>query len=166
MVSAKPSFCRPSLTGMRLVGLLGELAVSLKVLNMWSANAADNGDPGALGYCPEQVRALCSILERGRHSIVRRAAELGGRIRREEPDRASRPPVLVTDPVAFMTAYRECCRKLCKALDESKRIPDATTGALLSDLALRLEKQLWLMDGSPHDRDAESCRSVSLFLAC
>jgi DNA-binding ferritin-like protein len=65
-----------------------------------------------------------------------------------------------------MGGYRDCCRSLCKALNESLRASDWATGALLSDLVLRLEKQLWLMDTSPHNRGVGSCRSVSLFLTC
>jgi hypothetical protein len=163
MVSVKPLPSRASVTEVSLIGLLRQVGASLGNLRLRTEAATARKEPEALGFCPRQMEALGEILESGRHRIARRIAELGGAA---QSLGAPSLPERTADPVAFMIEYRDCCRRLCAALNESLRSSDAATGALLSDLALRLEKQLWLMDTSPHDRGAESCRSVSLFLTC
>jgi hypothetical protein len=144
-----------------MIGLLRQVDASLGNLKL---RAASLGDAGPIGLCPRQMLVLGEILERGQQRIARRIAELGG-LGREILGETPRPQDL-PDPVAFMIEYRACCRSLCRALSESQRAVDTASGAMLSELALRLEKQLWLMDTSQHDRGAESCRSVSLFLTC
>jgi hypothetical protein len=119
------------------------------------------------GFNGHQMRVLGSILERGRDSIVRRLESMGdpnpgGDPRGTDPSPMGRQ----FDPAEFMAEYRGCCRRLCAALREARRVSDAATGAFLSDLALRLEKQLWLMDPRPGDSEVNCCRSVLLFLAC
>jgi hypothetical protein len=168
MVSVKQLSSRTSGTDDALTGLLGLVVESLENLRLRASHAATLEAPEALGLCPRQLLLLCEILDKGRHRIARRLDERGG-FSRQDADGAHdglRLPDNVADPVAFMIAYRACCRKLCKALNESQRISDGPTGALLSELGLSLEKQLWLMDASPHSRSADSCRSVWLFLTC
>jgi hypothetical protein len=70
------------------------------------------------------------------------------------------------DPANFLPGNRACCRRLCRALRDALRVSDGSTGATLSELVLRLEKQLWLIDTPSHPRGIDACRSVSLFLAC
>jgi hypothetical protein len=168
MVSVKQPSSRTSGTDEALTGLLGLVEESLENLRLRASNAATQEAPESMGLCPRQLLVLCEILDRGHERIARRMDELNG-FSRPHVNGVSdgfRLPDNVADPVAFMIAYRTCCRRLCKALNESQRISDGPTAALLSELGLRLEKQLWLMDASPQSRSADSCRSVWLFLTC
>ena len=168
MVSVKPLSSRTSGNDEALSGLLGLVTESLENLRLRASHVASLEAPEALGLCPRQLLILCEILDKGRHRIARRIGELGG-FSRQDVDGARdglRLPDNAADPVAFMIAYRACCRRLCRALSESQRTSDGPTGALLGELGLSLEKQLWLMDASPHSRSADSCRSVWLFLTC
>jgi DNA-binding ferritin-like protein len=65
-----------------------------------------------------------------------------------------------------MVEYRRCCRRLCRALGEARKVSDASTVAVLGEIILKLEKQLWLIDKPRHDPGTERYRSVSLFLTC
>jgi hypothetical protein len=124
------------------------------------------GNPAELGYHPRQMRALGDILGRGEAAIVRRIAELGGATPGDESSPGPVEPREGFDLAGVMIEYRGCCRRLCAALNEARRVSDEATSALLSDLALRLERQLWLMDKRPKNDEIEYGRVVSLFLAC
>jgi hypothetical protein len=165
MASSNPLTGRSPAAEDNRIGLLRQVAASLWNLNLRASSSSLSSETGALGFCPREMRALGEILDRGRRRIAARIAELGGAGSGEPLGEPARPRD-IEDPVAFMIEYRDCCRHLCRALNESIRSADPATGAMLSELAMRLEKQLWLMDVSTHDRGAESCRSVSLFLTC
>jgi hypothetical protein len=125
------------------------------------------GKPEDLGYHPRQMRVLGEILARGQSAILRRIETLGGAgDLGDEPASNAGEPSEHFDLVGVMIEYRGCCRRLCAALNESRRVSDEGTSVLLRDLALRLERQLWLMDRRPKDDEIEYGRVVSLFLAC
>jgi hypothetical protein len=168
MVSVKQPASRATDAGDVLIELLIGVGDSLANLRLRASRALVLEEPEALGLCPRQLKVLCQLLDRGRQKIGRRIADLGALPNRERDEFRDglRLPGNVEDPVAFMAEYRACCRTLCAALNESQRTSDGVTGALLSDLGRQLEKQLWLMDASPHNRSEDSCRSVSLFLTC
>jgi hypothetical protein len=165
MVSAPPPSRRAQATEDNRVALLRQVAASLGNLELRASGASLATETGALGFCPRQMRALGEILGRARQRIAARIAQLGGAGSRDPLGAPARPGD-VADPVAFMIEYRDCCRRLCRALNEALRAEDPATGAMLSELVMRLEKHLWLMDTSTHDRGAASCRSVSLLLTC
>ena len=151
-----------------MLDLLCEVGDALQGLRIRALRAGDCDELSVLGFCPLQMRALCEILDRGREKILTRIAKLG-----EFPDPSgdtSGVEILLpgdpADPVAFLGAYRACCRRLCGALRESLRVSDAATSAALIELTMRLEKQLWLIDAQRNSRGVDDCRSVSLFLAC
>jgi hypothetical protein len=168
MVLSKQLADRAASTREVLIELLGSVGDSLATLRLRASRALVLEEPQTLGLCPRQLKVLCQILDRGRQKIGRRISDLGGLAsrHRDKFHDELRLPINVEDPVAFMAEYRTCCRRLCTALNESKRVSDDVSRALLSDLGLQLEKQLWLMDASPHSRGDETCRSVSLFLTC
>jgi hypothetical protein len=120
-----------------------------------------------VGYCPRQMRTLGVILDRGYSEIQRKISN----VRDVSPGCAESGPILDEparefDLVEFMTEFRGCCRRLCTALHAALRVSDEATGAYLCNLALSLERQLWLMDTRPNNHDLEYSRVVSLFLAC
>jgi len=84
--------------------------------------------------------------------------DTSGRVDLKESALAPRTPGRFPGLRSMIGAYRNCCRRLCHALQEARRLGDATTAWLLTDLVQRLEKQLWLLD--PESR---SCRAASLF---
>jgi hypothetical protein len=151
----------------RLGPLLSQLSADFQNLKLRVDRAAGmRGLPGA-GFNGHQMRVLGSILDRGCDAIVRRLESMGVPIRGGDQRGMDPSPIgRQFDPFEFMAEYRGCCRGLCAALREALRVSDAATGAFLRDLALRLEKQLWLMDPRPRDTEPEHCRNVLLFLAC
>jgi hypothetical protein len=169
MASVKPYTSRQSVMDGGMIGLLGQVDASLGELKLRASEVMALQEPADPDFCPLEMQALCRILDMGRHRIARRISELGGPADPGADEAYGEPrlPENVADPMAFMGGYRDCCRKLCKALDKSLQVSDGATGALLSDLGLRMEKQLWLLDTPPNSRGADySSRSVSLFLAC
>jgi hypothetical protein len=150
-----------------LCALLGSLRADLQKLKRRVDTSRMDGSPADLGYRPRQMRALGEILGRGRSEIARKIAGLGGA--GNPGDESTANPGRAReefDLAGFMVEYRGCCRRLCAALNEARRVSDDATSALLSDLALRLERQLWLMDRRPKNDEIEYGRVVSLFLAC
>jgi hypothetical protein len=150
-----------------LCALLGSLCADIRSLKLRIDRSRMEGKPADLGYHPRQMRVLGEILGRGRSKILRRIAELGGEIPLgDESNAGPGGPRGDFDLAGFMTEYRGCCRKLCAALNEARRVSDDAMGALLGELALRLERQLWLIDRRPKNDEIEYGRVVSLFLAC
>jgi hypothetical protein len=150
-----------------LCALLGNLCVEMQNLKLRVDRSRMEGKPADLGYHPRQMRLVGEILGRGRSAILSRIGELGGeRTLGGESNLNPVGPREDFDLRRFMTEYRGCCRRLCAALNEARRVSDDATGSLLRDLALRLERQLWLMDRRPKNDEIEYGRVVSLFLAC
>lgn len=150
-----------------LYALLGGLCADLRNLKRRVDTSRMDGNPADLGYRPRQMRALGEVLGHCRSEIIRKVAGLGAAgTLGDESNLNSREPCEEFDLAGFMVEYRGCCRRLCAALNEARRVPDEATSALLSDLALRLERQLWLMDRRPKNDEIEYGRVVSLFLAC
>lgn len=156
----------PSLVSGDLVPLLSQADAALGHLRDRAEKIMALEDAVSLGFCPRQMKTLCAILDYGRGRIHRRLAIMSGTVVAEGESPSSNPPFGVASPVAFMAEYRACCRLLCSALRESRRISSSPTVAMLSDLVLRLEKQLWVMDSPKHDPGSEPYRTVSLFLTC
>jgi hypothetical protein len=151
----------------RLGPLLCRLNVDIQNLKLRVENARALKEQPRSGFNPHQIKVLCGILDRGAYGIGRLLESMGDpnggdEARESDPDGVWRE----FDAVEFIAEYRGCCRSLCAALREALRISDASACALLSHLALRLEKHLWLMDPRPHDSDIGYCRNVLLFLAC
>jgi hypothetical protein len=150
-----------------LCALLGDLCSDIQSLRLRIDRSRMAGKPAEIGYQPRQMRVLAEILGRGRAAIACKIAELGGATApRGETGPGPGGPRGDFDLTGFMTEYRGCCRKLCAALSEARRVSDDALGALLGDLALRLERQLWLVDRRPKNDEIEYGRVVSLFLAC
>jgi hypothetical protein len=124
-------------------------------------------DPVAAGFSPRQIKTLCGIIDEGRRRIRRCLdAEDDPAILAGDESPEFVPTTGMGDPASFMAQYRFSCRLLCRALNEALSAADARVGAMLSDLVLRLEKQLWLMDTHGTNHGSDRHRSVSLFLTC
>ena len=149
-----------------LINLLARADSALGLLKERASQLVSLGDPEGNGFSPGQLETLCRSLDEGRGRVHRRLLGIAGEAVRPEPAAAQNPSGNTRDPLVFLADYRACCRRLCKALSEALRISDAATGAVLSALVLRLEKQLWLMDTPRHNVGAEPYRSISLFLTC
>jgi hypothetical protein len=149
-----------------LIELLARAGSSLTYLRERAGSLVTKQGPLILGFCPRQMWTLCGILDEGRANLQRRLEGLLGPGGQVEFSADSNPTGAMDNPAAFMAEYRGCCRRLCKALNEARRISDVSSCAMLSELVLRLEKQLWLMDTPEHDPGTERYRSVSLFLTC
>jgi hypothetical protein len=147
---------------------LERLCVDIKNLKRQIDRAAKVRKSADIGYCPRQMRALGVILDRGYSEIRRKISS----VCEIAPERDEASAALLDEPerefdlVEFMTEFRSCCRRLCTALHTALRASDEATGAYLCNLALSLERQLWLMDTRPNNHDLEYSRVVSLFLAC
>jgi hypothetical protein len=149
-----------------LIELLARAGSSLAYFRERAGALVTQEGPLILGFCPRQMWTLCGILDEGRGRLQRRLEGLLGPGGHVEFSTDSNPAGASDNPAAFMAEYRGCCRRLCKALNEARRISDAASCAMLSELVLRLEKQLWLMDTPERDPGTERYRSVSLFLTC
>jgi hypothetical protein len=166
MVYAQPTANVSPVSNDALVYLLVHAGSSLAHLRERAAKVMTVDGPLVLGFCPRQMKTLCDILDEGQARIQRRLAGLVGPGAALEATEDSDIRGKSEDPISFMAEYRACCRRLCKGLNESLRISDAPSGAMLSELVLRLEKQLWLMDSPKHDPGSDRYRSVSIFLTC
>jgi hypothetical protein len=167
MVSMLPFKVEAPVATDSLIQLLRDADASLGHLRERAGIVVAQTDPAALGYCPKQMKTLCAILDHGRGRIQRRLSILMGSARNEDEDEPNWvPPTNILDPLAFMAEYRACCRLLCRALSEGRRIANTPAVAMLSDFVLRLEKQLWLMDTPKNHHGTDPYRSVSLFLTC
>jgi hypothetical protein len=146
---------------------LERLSVDIQRLKRQVDRAGRVRKSAGIGYSPRQMRELGEIMGRGHTEILRKIANLC----EASPGCGEPRPVPVVperefDLVEFMTEFRGCCRRLCEALHEALRVSDEGTGAYLRNLALSLERQLWLMDTRPNNHDLQYSRVVSLFLAC
>jgi hypothetical protein len=149
-----------------LVDLLAKAEAALALLRERTRQLVSLGNSAPHGFSPGQLETLCTILDEGRSRVHRRLVDFVGECDQAGPSADSHSPVNIENPLMFLGDYRACCRRLCKAMKEALRISDATTGAVLSDLMLRLEKQLWLMDTPRLSSGTEPYRSISLFLTC
>ena len=150
----------------RLGPLLCRLNIDIQNLKLRVDNARALKEQPGSGFNPHQIKVLCGILGRGAYGIGRLLESrgdptLGGEQRQSDPDDVRRE----FDAVEFIAEYRGCCRSLYVALREALRVSDPSTCALLSHLALGLEKHLWLVDPRPHDGDIGYRRNVLQFLA-
>lgn len=118
-------------------------------------------------FCPRQLQNLRAVLERGREAIATRMAVLGGprATTTLASHRASRRESRKIRPRALMRAYGKCSHQLCRVAQEARRIADSATAAVLSDLILQTEKQLWLLDAPSRQREPASRRVVSFFFS-
>jgi hypothetical protein len=123
-------------------------------------------DPVSMGFCPKQMQSLCRMLGNSRARIQGHILNIEGPAASGNESPGSSPPLGKMDPISFIAKYRASCRMLCEALNEARRASQAPAGAMLSDIILRLEKQLWIMDSPKQTRRTDQYRSVSLFLAC
>jgi hypothetical protein len=150
-----------------LCALLNRLGIDFKNLMLRVDMAQAEARRADTGYRPRQMKALGKILKRARKEIECQITALGG----ANPTCAESVPIPSGlreefDLEGFMSEFRGCCRRLCTALNEARRVSDHATSALLCNLALRLERQLWLLDTRPDNHEIEYGRVVSLFLAC
>jgi hypothetical protein len=143
---------------------LWEVNAALASLRLQMERVQASPELSGLGFNPRQVAKLCAILDQGRGSILRRIADSGDAVTAEKQEAGLSQPA--DDPANFLPGYRAGCRRLCRALRDALRVSDGSAGATLSELVLRLEKQLWLIDTPSHYRGIDACRSVSLFLTC
>lgn len=150
-----------------LDALLG-VSESLEGLRIRAENAREHDELSVLGFCPDQMTRLCEILDNGRARIMGRITALGVALHPGEEGLGTeiRLPEKMGNPVAFLGAYRGCCRRLSQAMRQALRDSDAATNAILAQLAMLLEKQLWLIDLPQYSRGIDDRRSVRLFLAC
>jgi hypothetical protein len=147
-----------------LCALLGGLSTDFQSLMVRVDAALAEGRPADAGYRTRQMKALGKMLRRGRSEIEHQIAALGGVIAEAVPNPSEAREEF--NLVGFLVEYRGCCRRLCAALNEARRVSDRSSSALLCNLALRLERQLWLLDTRPDNHEIEYGRVVSLFLAC
>ncbi len=149
-----------------LMVMLEDAADELLRLQECAAGIAEA--PETTVFCPEQLRKLRDVLERGREAIAARMVILGG------PRPGLRPASLSADrrdrrkirPRALMRTYGKCSHQLCRVVQEARRISDATTAAMLSELILQMEKQLWLLDAPSQQHAPATRRVVSFFFSC
>jgi hypothetical protein len=167
MVDVRPRSAEVSSSAARLVRSLRQVGTDLRMLEIRARRAEGSGELSRLDFCPKQIGRLRLILSEGRTAVVRRAGELGEALSEHNAGEGAdvSPSIEAGDPTAFLAAYRACCRRVCGALREAIDNRDSLTGAMLSGLVLKLEKQLWLID-TARNRGADDWRSVSLFLAC
>ncbi len=114
------------------------------------------------------IEALCSTLEQGCTEISTRMNALGHAppATRATPRHGSTRGASPLSPHAVTKACRSCFRHLCGALREARRISDTQTAAVLIQLVLSLEKQLWLLGPPLRERGASDWRAVNLFSHC
>jgi len=115
------------------------------------------------------IEVLYCVLEQGCEGISSRMADLGFHSPADPgpPIRSGRAGGAAPDDAgAILADYRSCFSRLRDALREARRISDAQTTALLTHLAIRLEKQLWLLGIPLHRLDVGDWRSVNLFSTC
>jgi hypothetical protein len=117
-----------------------------------------------LEFRAAELRSLCSMLAEGSVELARRAKSLG--FADELPPRPGSRGTLHVNPVTLLAAYRGSCRRLCAAMKEAIRISDGVSVAMLRELILRLERQLWVIDAPSRTFGIEDSRAVALFLAC
>jgi hypothetical protein len=166
MASPQPESDKARLPSEPLHSLLGQADTLLEHLRRRAENILGLEDPTSIGFYPRQLKTLCGIIDQGRARIQLHVEtrDLATGRDDEAPDRGPTTPM--ADPIAFMAEYRASCRLLCRALSEALRTANAPTGAMLSDLVLRLEKQLWLVGPKKKDTGSDRYSSVSLFLTC
>ena len=117
-----------------------------------------------LEFRADELHSLCSMLAEGAVLLEGRARILGFADGLSgSPGSSFHPHV---NPETLLGAYRGCCRRLCAAMKEAIRIADGTSVALLRELILRLEKQLWVIDAPSRTFGVEDSRAVSLFRSC
>jgi hypothetical protein len=167
MAPVQPTAKQGPAANNELIEKLRHASSSLSCLRELAEQVASLDDPVQLGFCPKQMKTLCTIIDQGRGRIQRRLAILVGPGTADDDGTADAVPTMnISDPATFVAEYRACCRHLCKALNEALRISYAPAIAMLSDFVLRLEKQLWLMDTPKSEPGSDPYRSVSLFLTC
>jgi hypothetical protein len=118
----------------------------------------------SLEFRGDELRSLCSMLTEGSILLARRARALGFEDELSPAPGGSFSPVI--GPETLLASYRACCRRLCGAMKEAIRISDSSSVALLRDLILRLEKQLWVIDAPSRTFGVDDSRAIALFLSC
>jgi hypothetical protein len=110
-----------------LIELLARAGSSLAYLRERAGRLVTQEGPLILGFCPRQMWTLCGILDEGRSRVQRCLEDLLGPSGQVEFSADSSSPGATENPASFMAEYRGCCRPLCKALNEARRISDATS---------------------------------------
>jgi len=151
-----------------LTAMLEDASEELLRLRECTASLAES--PESTVFCPRQLQSLRSELDRGRGLIAARMAALGGS-RSEGAAAAIGTAAKKAEPRkvrarTLMRTYGKCSHQLCRVVQEARRISDSTTAAMLSDLILRMEKQLWLLDAPSQQREPASRRVVAFYFSC
>jgi hypothetical protein len=136
------------------------LATAWADMRRLQSYARQFGADGESAFSPDQIEALCSFLERASANLQGRIVSLDGEARLLLSDRLRRGSRRERHLRlgSLIGAYRSCCRHLCQALGAAKRLGDAVTAWLLTDVVHRLERQLWLLDPR-----SGACRAAALF---
>ncbi|HEY1791651.1 MAG TPA: hypothetical protein VGG34_01930 [Opitutaceae bacterium] len=143
--------------------LLSAAQAALLELRAVSERICESGRLEEFELRPAEMRSLCRLLAEGSILISKRADRLG--VPHEIFLQDDFAPAQV-DPLALITAYRTCCRLLCRTMKVSLRMSDNETALLLRNFVMSLEKQLWVIDAPSRTHGSDDSRAVSLFLAC
>ena len=136
-----------------------------ELLRLQECAAGIAAAPETTVFCPQQLRVLRDVLDGGREAIGARMEILGGHRPATNLSAGQRAQRKIRSR-ALMRAYGKCSHQLCRVQQEARRISDGTTAAMLSDLILRMEKQLWLLDAQSQQRAPATRRVVSFFFSC